>query len=48
LKGKASDVLYDTSYGGKANVLVNRQMTMRDIYMPFFVTFGADDFICVY
>ena len=25
-----------------------RQMTMRDIYMPFFLAFGSDDYTGVY
>lgn len=42
------DELYNQSYGGKAKVLINRQMTMRDLYMPFFVAFGSDEYTCVY
>ena len=41
-------MLFNQSYGGKAKVLINRQMTMRDIYMPFFISFGSDRYVCVY
>lgn len=47
-KTGGENMLFNKSYGGKANVLINRQMTMRDIYMPFFVSFGSDTYVCVY
>ena len=40
--------LWKESYGGKAKKLMLRQMTMRDIYMPFFLAFGSDDYTGVY
>lgn len=47
-KKNQESILFDTAYGGSANVLVNRQMTMRDIYMPFFIAFGTQNYTCVY
>lgn len=41
-------VLYNKTYGGKSDHLLYRQMTMRDIYMPFVLAFGADDYGCVF
>lgn len=35
-------------YGGKAEKLRLRQITMRDIYMPFFLAFGSDKYTGVY
>lgn len=40
--------LWKENYGGKAKKLMLRQMTMRDIYMPFFLAFGSDDYTGVY
>lgn len=40
--------LWKEDYGGKAKRLMLRQMTMRDIYMPFFLAFGSDDYTGVY
>lgn len=34
--------ILNNSYGGSAPQLLYRQMTMRDIYMPFMVAFGGD------
>lgn len=40
--------LYNKTYGGKADHLLYRQMTMRDIYMPFLLAFGPEKNGCVF
>lgn len=40
--------LYNKTYGGNSEYLLYRQMTMRDIYMPFVLAFGADNYGCVF
>lgn len=40
--------LYNKTYGGNSEYLLYRQMTMRDIYMPFVLAFGAENYGCVF
>ena len=40
--------LYNKNYGGNANHLLYRQMTMRDLYMPFLLAFEPKDYGCVF
>ena len=37
-------ILYNKEYGGDATMLLYRQMTMRDIFMPFLLAFGSDKY----
>lgn len=41
LKPKHENSIYNQVYGGEAPMLLYRQMTMRDIYIPFLVAFGG-------
>jgi hypothetical protein len=45
---KEASQLYNKDYGGNADHLLYRQMTMRDIYMPFVLAFGPEDYGCVF
>lgn len=39
---------YSQTYGGKAPMLLYRQMSMRDMYLPFFLAFAADKYMGIY
>ena len=39
---------YNPVYGGKSPMLLYRQMTMRDIYLPFFLAFGSEKYMGIY
>lgn len=41
-------VEYSQMYGGKAPMLLYRQMTMRDMYLPFFLAFASDKYSGIY
>ena len=43
-KSKLSQkMIHNEEYGGKESILLYRNMTMRDIYMPFYLAFIAND-----
>ena len=50
IENKESDIvqLYNRNYGGKSDYLLYRQMTMRDIYMPFVMAFAPEKYGCVF
>ena len=47
-KNNKEPIEYNQMYGGKAPMLMYRQMTMRDIYLPFFLAFAGDKYSAIY